>query len=209
MIKKNLMVTIPNTGNVRIEMIPFLLANVGYIHTFDCPSKRPIYFNRNQYMETFLKTGCDWLLMIDSDTIPPIDALDKIEAFLNDFEEDKIKVISGWYNTYNILINKIHPVFFWQDAEGLYKNYSDEEQAQIEKEKFHIIDGCGGGFMLVHKDVVVKLKKPYFKNNYDNDITQLTLSEDLYFCNKIQQEAKAKIYLLPNIKCAHIKSLNI
>ncbi len=208
-IKKNLMIAIPNTGVVRIELIPFLMANVDYIHTFDCPSKRPIYFNRNQYMKTFLESGCDWLLMIDSDTIPPIDALEKIEAFLNDYEDGKIKVISGWYNTYNITINKVHPVFFWKDGEGIYKNFSDEEQEAIEKEKFHIIDGCGGGFLLVHKDVIIKLSKPFFKNNYDNDITQLTLSEDLYFCSKIQNEAKEKIYLLPSIKCIHIKPINL
>ncbi len=200
------MVTIPNTGAVRIELVPFLLANVDYIKMFDCPSKRPIYYNRNQYMETFKESSCDWLLMIDSDTIPPIDAMKKLEDVLK--LNPSIKVASGWYNTFNVTINKVHPVFFWADGDGIFKNYSDQELESIEKKRFQIVDGVGGGFLLVHKSVINKLKKPFFKNVYNQEITKLFVSEDLYFSNKIKKAGEF-IYLIPNIKCIHIKNINI
>ena len=68
--------------------------------------------------------------------------------------------------------------------------------------------GVGGGFLLVHKSVINKLKKPFFKNVYNQEITKLFVSEDLYFSNKIKKAGEF-IYLIPNIKCIHIKNINI
>jgi len=45
---------------------------------------------------------------------------------------------------------------------GIFKNYSDQELESIEKKRFQIVDGVGGGFLLVHKSVINKLKKPFF-----------------------------------------------
>ena len=202
---KKFFFAIPNTGEVRIEMLSFLLTNTQYMNIISTPSKRPIYFNRNQYMEDFISSDCEWLLMIDSDTIPPINALYQATEILDKNKE--IKVLSGWYNTFNRPLNKVIPVFF-DYKENKYINYSDSELDIIKKNKIYEIKGCGGGFLIIHRDVINQLKKPYFKNIYNKEFTKLQLSEDLYLCGNIR-DLGYKIYLAPQIKCSHIKYVNL
>jgi hypothetical protein len=204
-IRKNLMVAIPNTGAVRIEMLPFLLSNVNYIKELTIPSRRPIYYNRNKYITDFINSDCKWLLMIDSDTIPPLNSLESIEKILK--EHPFIKILSGIYNTYNITLNKILPVLFKYEEKN-YRNYSEEKIKEINTNELSEVDGCGGGFLLVHRSVIEAMKKPYFNNIYDSNIENLILSEDLYFCSQAQKLG-FNIYTTSLIKCIHIKQINI
>jgi GT2 family glycosyltransferase len=205
-LNRKIFVAIPNQGVNVVGITAFLVRNQKYIFELDMPFKRPIYFNRNQYMQEFIKSGADWLLMIDSDTVPPINAMEIIDKIIK--ENKDIKVLSGWYNTYNQILNKILPVFFKKDVKGFFRTYTDKELKNMFKSNIFRVDGVGGGFLLVHRDAIKNMEKPYFDNVYNKDKTSLIESEDLYFSDKIKEQG-FKIYVTPKIRCTHIKNLPI
>jgi hypothetical protein len=60
----------------------------------------------------------------------------------------------------------------------------------------------GGTGLLVRRDVLEKLKSPYQKTTYNEKNTGVTLSEDIYFSEKVR-EAGFDLWVDPAIECEH------
>lgn len=66
----------------------------------------------------------------------------------------------------------------------------------------------GGTTMLIRRDVLEKLKKPYQKHEYTEDYTDTVLSEDMYFSDKIR-EAGFDIWVDPEVICHHYHYMDL
>lgn len=60
----------------------------------------------------------------------------------------------------------------------------------------------GGTCLLVHRRVLEKLKPPYQKTTFNETCTDVKLSEDVYFSDKIR-EAGFDIWVDPKVQCHH------
>ncbi len=66
----------------------------------------------------------------------------------------------------------------------------------------------GGTALLVRRDVLEKLKPPYQKTTYNDMVTDVKLSEDIYFCDKIRA-AGFEIWADPGTVCHHYHTEDI
>lgn len=66
----------------------------------------------------------------------------------------------------------------------------------------------GGTTVLVSRQCLEKLEKPYQKVTYNDDCTDVTLSEDVYFCDNIRK-AGFDIWVDPVVMCNHYHNFNL
>ena len=179
---------VPTMGTIRTELANWLLKaqQAGHESRFTF-NVSPHSRARNMMVEHFLTTNHQYILMIDSDTIPPEDALDHIGTD---------KILTG--------------VTHIQRAEGPRANVyivpEDVEKpmtiAELPKERFTVA-GCGASFLVVHRSVFEAIPKPWFKTlEFDNGNI---CSEDLYFCEQATN-AGFEIVCDPGIVCGHAKT---
>jgi hypothetical protein len=88
--------------------------------------------------------------------------------------------------------------------EGAGRNlYLDEMPQKLFKSEF-----VGGSCLLVRRDVLERLEKPYMKAEYDHDQIEFIKGEDYYFCEKIR-ELVYKIWIDPHVQCHHFHMLDM
>jgi GT2 family glycosyltransferase len=78
---------------------------------------------------------------------------------------------------------------------------------EIPKKPF-ISPRVGGTTVLIKRDVLEKLKRPYQKSEWNEDCTQQLLSEDFYFCDRIR-EAGFDIWVDPTVECHHYHKFDL
>jgi hypothetical protein len=66
----------------------------------------------------------------------------------------------------------------------------------------------GGTCMLIARRVLEKLEPPYQKTTFNDTVTDVTLSEDMYFSDKIRN-AGFEIWIDPQVICSHFHVLDI
>jgi len=94
--KRAVMIAVLNQGEIRPELSQILMEYVSqnkYELGITYPAWKPITQNRNKIVQDFLsKPQYDYLIMIDSDNVPPINLLDLV-----DFQKDIIGSIYFGY----------------------------------------------------------------------------------------------------------------
>lgn len=154
-------------------------------YTFD---EHPISVARNIAVDTFLnKTEFTHLFFIDSDSVPRADIIIRL------LQHDK-PIVAGWYlsragsglpvvmkimakNTPKCLSCIIKKPKMFPD----YKAYMLQELLTAPKEKksgLVKVDAVGAGALLIRRDALEKLEKPYF---YESNVFKQKFGEDLFF----------------------------
>lgn len=100
--------------------------------------------NRNQVVQSFLKSQADWLMWVDSDNIIPLGGIRRL------LDTQKTLVTGLYY----IKVEPFYPVAFWRTAAGTYKSINDWERGEIIP-----IDMAGMGACLCHRSVFVDIQK--------------------------------------------------
>jgi hypothetical protein len=172
---------VPNTGNLRVELVEWIFKQ-GLKHVY-LPNIRPVDTNRNHIVDTFLQTDCEWLLMVDSDLVPPNDVLEMIN---ND-----VDICSAW-----ICINKGQEIIplAMKEVEGGYQAYATLKQG-INK-----VDATGTGCLLLKRKVFDKVERPFFQFKY-NKAGYLVAGEDFNFCKKASEYFD--IHFDTRFRCKH------
>lgn len=143
------------------------------------------------------------VLFVDSDTVPPMEALDDLLAHELDIVSAVTPILH--YDRENDKFSTMDNCFTHQDK--------DEKTGEVLKT--HVVKRltglqkiwrCGASCLLVKREVFEKLEKPFFKFDHNEDGTETTRSEDLYFCDKAR-EAGFEIYADTSIICHHIKDV--
>lgn len=193
------MIAVPNLGQMDTRLVMKLLrwsimpqnweqvtiiAPIGHI---------PHDSARNYCVEQFLATDDTHLLFLDDDVVPPVDALEKLLAA-------NVPVISGLY-----------PSEFFDNESGVirtrqnvFANLRDDGELEEAKGKgVQEIKSCGGGCLLIRRDVLEQLEAPWFKFLYD-DTGKMNKGEDVYFGMKLA-EAGIPLYAHFEVQCNHVK----
>lgn len=157
-----------------------------FVKGYDCAKAR------NVIAKKAIDGKYDYVMMVDSDTIVP-------ENALNAMLEGNADIVMGCVPKKNVRGETV--LFASRDnlkGKGFYKVIKYDELKGTSR-----IDLKGGGFgcVLIRTRVFTALNYPYFKYVvYENGSA---LSEDLYLC----REAKAKGFVIeadPRVKCGHI-----
>jgi len=159
---------------------------------------QPVDANRNRIIEHFLSLDKDyeWLLMIDDDCPVPDNVLDMLYKGK--------KIVSGVIFT---MKNGVpYPIIMKDDKDGFYSLMTGKE-ILAQKGSLVKVDGTGMGCMAIHRSVLNKMKKPWFKFEY-TDTGDIRLGEDYWFCEKAKKLGY-DIYVDTDVHVGHIKALDL
>ncbi|MDG6996894.1 MAG: hypothetical protein JRN52_13315 [Nitrososphaerota archaeon] len=147
-------------------------------------SKYALDVARNKCVEIFLESNAKHLFFLDSDTIPPSNAIQRM------LQHDK-PIVSGNYcgRRYPFqedVFTEIRPNLLL-NGEAL-RNATNTQSIEVEK--------IGCGCLSIRREVCERMEAPYFK--FQDDLG----NEDSYFCAKAK-ELGYKIVLDLSVQCRH------
>ncbi len=190
---KKVLCCIPNRGNIRIELAQRLYQwKAQYGNFFDVYPVigKSIVEARNECVKTFLDTDASYLFFVDSDVVPPSNAI----KLLLSHGFDK-KIIGG-----------LCPIIK-QDSDGqqkkvylALKKVAPREYKIIDKELKGLVevDATGTACVMIHRSVFQKIELPWFAN----------LAEDFYFYEKAK-EAGFLVYVDCKCKAIHYQVVGL
>lgn len=158
-----------------------------FVKGYDCAKAR------NVISKKAIDGGYDYVMMVDSDTIVPKDAITNMLDPVAD-------VVIGCCPRKNTK-DRMTALFSAKDnlkGKGFHVAMSYDELQGDER-----IELKGGGFacVLINTKVFEKMVYPYFKYVVHEDGS--ALSEDLYFCVNAKKEG-FRIEADPRVKCGHL-----
>lgn len=174
------LIAIPTMGQINaltvVSLINFFAQSVNQkdknIMFYPTMGIKPVEKARNEIVDQFLKTDATHLFWIDADTIPPLDALDKM------LKHDK-DIVSGLTPIIE------HDPMRANDSAGFYKKWNCVgEDDQLLKPNMGLvpIKGAGGSCLLVKRKVYEKAQKPVYRFlDKDDNGKPAVISEDIYF----------------------------
>jgi|AntRauTorcE11898_2_1112593.scaffolds.fasta_scaffold16891_1 hypothetical protein len=192
-------IAVPHTGSVSMRWAIRLSELQMPPHTIVAKRTAAIDLAREQTVEDALVSDPEWILFMDSDVVPPADVFQRLTRHGQ-------KIVSGLYHMDNP--DGVHPAMWRLDE------YDAPTIMEKEREGLVNVDAVGFGCLLVHRDVIEDIERPWFRwtKGYDNhpwDLQHLGekpgVSEDFFFCHKAQQ-AGYDIYVDTTTKCIHGKT---
>jgi len=159
----SILLVVPNLGWINEGLLNRILQWMPRydIEFVSLPNIKPIAKARNVAVEYFLKGKRNYFFMVDADVIPPTDAIDRLLNIDADVGTIPSFVMRG--------NNKITNV---------YKRFIGTEYLPITK---GTPDSFGFGCVMIKREVLLKLKKPYFYN------TPERVCEDIMFCEDVRK----------------------
>ncbi len=148
--------------------------------------KQPIHCARNNMARAALEFEAKYLLFIDSDMHFEADALERLLAH-------DVGVVGG------LSVKTIAP--YWVNA-SVWEDENPKPIREWEEGLIDYCDGVGTGFMLINTRIFRAMAKPYFypfQNKHDLD-----MGEDYYFCKKVREELREKIYVDTSLWIGHV-----
>ena len=172
-----------------------------FVRGYDCATAR------NNIAQRAMELGAEWLLMVDNDVAPPVDAL----VNLMEHGED---AVTGYYahrgaaNLYEgrtcvCRLTKPDGTYYFNYP--LESEYTGAEMREMRERGENLVRVHGGGMgcMLVRVDVFRRLDYPWFDwVNYADDHRGM-LSEDLYFCEKLRADF-TPMHVDTRVECGHV-----
>lgn len=176
--KQKIFIGIPTTGNIRTELAKWLLEivkNPDYSFDIYITGKSTIEHNRNLICRAFLKSNADWLMTIDSDVSPSLDILDILDT-----DKKIIAPINFVWKSWGLA-----PLLSTSNPDGRGYIVTDPKVANS-PERIVEVDGTGTTCLFINREVIEKMKPPYFMFGYDEE-GRINLGEDYSFCQKAKE----------------------
>lgn len=174
--QKSIYIAVLNQGEIAVELaqcIDGIIAMSPYPIFIDYSCEKPISYNRNQIVKRFLeRPQYDYLMMIDSDIVPPPDYLKLV-----DFQKDIISGVCFAFTKQNIF-----PLVLKKSKrknEG-YKYHPYESFHPDKWTGLIEVDAIGTGAMIMSRKVLEAIPYP-FRNEYDKT-GEKQIGLDLNFC---------------------------
>lgn len=149
-----------------------------------------IISSRNLLRENVLRNNYDYFFSLEQDVLPPPDILQKL------LKHNK-KLITAVYFANNVIPDKatrelIPLVYKLVNKENLDMRSLNEEELWKDQ-RLHEVVSAGLGCLLIHRDILEKIKFRYEKNTFDDRWFFI----DCY-------EKKLKVFADTSIKCKHL-----
>ncbi|MEW6063538.1 MAG: hypothetical protein AB1571_04180, partial [Nanoarchaeota archaeon] len=146
-------------------------------------AKERIVYSRNILRQKVLDEDYDYFLSLEQDVIPPVDVIERLL-------KHKKKIISGVY--FVSFEEHLAPVLY-KRVKGDEVRYLTFEE--VKDDELIEVDACGLGCILIHKDVLKKVKFRYDKTKEPFD--------DIWFCIDAAKNG-FKLYCDTSVKCMHM-----
>lgn len=206
------MIGLPTMGSVNTMLMTAILSWVAEaaqggkydLMTYHTIGVSPVDEARNCIVEEFLKTDCSHLLFIDSDTIPPRNAITKLLSAdkgivsaltpIVEHDENRKNDSQGHYRKYNVV--------GWNDK------HVNEYIGLVP------CKGAGSSCILIKREVFEKMKAPWYRFVYEDDNGKkelggrpVIIGEDIYFTARAIGELGIMPHVDTSIICKHSKSI--
>ncbi|MFA5892326.1 MAG: hypothetical protein WDA27_15480 [Actinomycetota bacterium] len=191
-----------------------LLRSVPPQHVIAFDSSPAVDMARNNLVEQFLgQPTCEWILWLDTDTVPPEDAIPKMMS-------KNLPIVSGLYRSRNVAFatQEVWPVVAGRFARTMIDG-RDSLSVQLvtgpwKPGEIIPVDAVGLGCCLIHRRVFEAIPPPWFdftlryrsfgKTHQEED----WISEDWYFFKKVKEHG-FPVFLDTTIECNHLTSVSI
>lgn len=166
----------------------------------DCPDRVPRDANRNVCVSRFLlRTDADWLLMVDSDTTIPVDAIEKLLSLKRSIAVGVQPLLLG-----GSLVANVMPYPSDKNPDPSWPNWL-EWNRECPPQR---IRWCGFGCVLMHRSIFGAFDWPYFLEDHGDRFGRNNVTEDIYFCRKAHR-SNLQIWCHPGVVCGHHKMVNL
>ena len=196
---KKVYLAILNHGILRREMssvvIPAMSNTKGIELIWENPNKtwaNPISSNRNKIVKRFLKTDCDYLLMIDDDVIPMHNPCELVYADKDIIGSPALVRATGNTMVWTAYVPHGDGVGYSAIDLNAFDDMFDMLEVAI----------VGTGCILIKRKVLETLKAP-FHSEFDEDGIQI-YGTDFAFCRKATK-AGFEVYTTMHRRCEHFK----
>lgn len=153
----------------------------------------PVALARNKIVETFLKSEASHLFMVDDDTIPPMDVVEKLLAH----DKDIVSGVTPILREGNMMSN------VYLDTSG---DQLPLDHKLLKAKELFKVEGVGSSCLLIKREVFDKIGKPWFAEVWGQDGTHM--SEDIFFCNRAKEEG-LEVLIDPTVVCKHARTIVI
>lgn len=186
------LIAVPTTGYIHRELAALL---INLTHT--AGTRVGIHFEeaqlvdnaRNLIVRRFLATDYEWLLMIDSDNVPPPNVLDLLK------HGKKIVGAACFSSQRNIP----YPLIIKKRGAAYGVKWDIGPLTEV--------DATGAACILIHREVLERMRPPWFEFGR-NEQGIITYSEDFVFYRRAK-EMGYKVYVDPRIQCKHYKTVDL
>lgn len=204
--KPKILIGLPTMGSVHTFLMVDILSWLAQaqregdinISLYPTMCVQPVDNARNEIVEEFLKSDCTHLFFVDSDTVPPQDALKRLLAH----DKDIVSAITP--------IIEHDPARQDSDSGGYYKKWNAvdwEDKFTEPKQGLISIKGCGASCILIKRKVFETMPKPWYRFLYKDDRGKdIFMGEDTHFIAKALGLG-FKAYADTDIICSHQKSI--
>ncbi len=202
-----LLIAVPTMGSIHPILASRLIAwgqkygeQVSFYFTFKVA---PVDRARNQIVEFFLRSEREFthLLMIDSDTIPPVDAVDRLLSHKQPIVTGLTPILSysekgGWESYDNAFVERE------KDGAGkVTKTHIAARNTGLQE-----VFRCGASCLLIERSVFDALVPPYFVFETNPENTAHVRSEDIQFCDRVREKGFA-IQADTDVVAQHYKNI--
>lgn len=157
-------------------------------------------YARNKLVEEFLATDCDVMWFMDADISPPNTIVEMITQHW-----DKWQIAGAPYPLFLTPNGHDMPKVVFAVYEDLGHGY---HCASVPTSGTAFVDGIATGCIFIKREVLEKLKKPYFEFKFDPETREMIVGEDLGFCRKVN-ELGYKFFIDYSMTCNHFKRVNL
>lgn len=184
-----ILIAVPTFENIQPEVFKAIYElksehelHFDFVKGYDCATAR------NNIAKITLANGYDYVLMVDSDTLIPPDAL-------NLMLDPPVDIVLGVCPRKNTKDGKSAIIKLGSQSyhDSYYYSELPENRIQVK----------GGGFAcaLIKASVFSQIDFPFFQ--YVNNADYSTLSEDYYFCQQAAMYG-IDIWMDPRVRCGHL-----
>ena len=174
--KPKILIAVPTMGYVHAYLVNIILGWVAAamqhgrysLNFYTTVNVQPVDNARNEIVEEFLRGDSTHLLFIDSDTLPPLDAIEKMLAHDKD-------IVTG-----------ITAIVESDDGLNFYRKWNvvgmNDKHVQAHTGFFQA-KACGSSFLLIKRKVFEGLPKPHYRFLYTDSAKgePVIVSEDIHF----------------------------
>lgn len=201
---KRILVTVPNTGNIHVGLLPILMElgrDPRYKLCLWFPNHRPLENNQHHIINRFAREDFDFWLSIDSDTVP-------MENPLNLVEYDRDIIGLPYPVPYMTRFPNTLP-YYWAAYDYDKKTDDYTEHNAYPDKGLQPVDAIGGGCFLVARRVFLNpsMQTGAFtrKKNPDGTVRR---GNDISFCERAR-DAGFEIFSHFDYPCRHHKRVEM
>ena len=197
--KPKVMLGVPTMSSVHTLLMTIILSWMAEAYStgkynlsiYPTVNVQPVDNARNEIVKAFLESDCTHLLFIDSDTIPPLDALKRLLA------HDKP------------IISAITPIVEIDEQGNPWRKWNcvDTNDEHVKPNTgVQECKGAGSSCIMIKREVFEKMESPWYRFQYkDDNGKDVVVSEDIGFIVRAISLG-IKTYSDTNILCKHAKN---